>query len=100
MNEPGGIAESLKDLKPRILTALAIIDSDVTWELKYGIVFSKKVSAKIFSGMKDIGLSTDYYDPDTSYDEDVLAYKNFLEETLGDIDEILVAIEPTEEQEQ
>jgi hypothetical protein len=93
MNEPFGIAVALKDLKQRIDTAVAIIESDIPWEIKYTVVFSRNVSARIFTDLKDIGLPRDYYDPDTSHEEDVMAYKVFLDETLEHIHTILVTLE-------
>jgi hypothetical protein len=41
------------------------------WETKYNLIFSDDLSGRIAS----LGISlTDYWDPDTSYEEDVKAY--------------------------
>jgi len=45
------------------------------WEFAYDAVFSERVSRRIRSLMAALGLEFDaYYDPDTSYEEDVRAY--------------------------
>ena len=55
--------------------AKRIYDSDIDWELKYDLIFSEDISKRIFSL-----INLDYYDPDTSYEEDVRAFMNALEE--------------------
>lgn len=49
--------------------AIAIYDSSASWETKYDLIFSPEVSGAIAT---TIHLS--WYDPDTSYQEDVTAY--------------------------
>lgn len=44
-------------------------DEFLTWEEKYDRIFSEKISRKVFSLIR-----LDYYDPDTSYEEDVRAF--------------------------
>lgn len=67
-----------KILKLYIKT-LDIYHSERSWEDKYDQIFSKKISSKIY---KLIDL--DYYDPDTSYEEDVnaftLAFSNYIKD--------------------
>jgi hypothetical protein len=43
---------------------------DVSWETKYGCIFSVDISQKIL----ETGLTPDYYDPDGSYEDDIKAY--------------------------
>lgn len=45
--------------------AKRIIASDLEWKDKYDMIFSEEISRKI---------SLDYYDPDTTYEEDVMAF--------------------------
>lgn len=57
------------------LVALAknIVETDsLMWEEKYEAVFSSRISKRI----QVLGFSPDYYDPDTTYEEDVTAYVN------------------------
>lgn len=42
-----------------------IMNSNLSWEAKYDLIFSDEISKKI---------RLDYYDPDTSYEEDVMAW--------------------------
>jgi len=51
-----------------------IINSDLSWNAKYDLIFSDDMSMKI---------ELDYYDPDTSYEEDALAWVHAFDEYLG-----------------
>jgi hypothetical protein len=51
---------------------------DLEWEQKYDKIFSDKISRKV---QKLIRL--DYYDPDTSYEEDVMAFASALNEWVA-----------------
>jgi len=53
--------------------AKRIIASDLDWEEKYDIIFSEEISSKF---------SLKYCDPDTSYEEDVLAFMDALDEYM------------------
>lgn len=53
--------------------AKRIIDSDLSWEDKYDMIFSEEISRKF---------SLDYYDPDTSYQEDVMAFMGALDDHM------------------
>lgn len=53
--------------------AKRIIDSDLDWNEKYNMIFSEDISHKF---------SLDYYDPDTSYKEDVMAFMDALDEYM------------------
>ena len=61
----------LKKLKKLNKRVNKIINSEISWEAKYDLIFSKKISTKIFEST-----SFDYCDPDTTYEEDVLAFTN------------------------
>lgn len=51
-----------------------IVNSEIDEKLKYNLVFSKNISDKIYKIFKELNISFDYYDPDSSYEEDVLAF--------------------------
>lgn len=53
--------------------AKRIIDSDLEWKEKYDIIFSEEVSRKF---------SLNYYDTDTSYEEDVMAFMDALDDHM------------------
>ena len=54
-----------------------IENSSMNWEAKYNMIFA--VAGKL----KECGVSLDYCDPDTSYEEDVVAYIRALDEVLA-----------------
>jgi len=62
-----------KEKKEIYERAKRIIASDLEWEDKYGIIFSKEISRKF---------NLNYYDPDTSYEDDVMAFMNALDEYM------------------
>ena len=57
------------------LEAHEIINSNLSLNVKYDLIFSDDMSAKV---------KLDYYDPDTSYEEDVLAWIGAFDEYLKD----------------
>ena len=58
--------------------AKTIVESDMSWESKYDLIFSEEISRKFSS----IARGFDYYDPDTTYEEDVMAWYNSAHEYL------------------
>ena len=60
--------------------ATQIVESNLSWEAKYDLIFSPNLSRKVF----DICRGFDYYDPDTTYEEDVMAFYNAFTEYLTD----------------
>lgn len=44
------------------------------WSTAYGLVFSKTCSRRAQELFKELNIDFDYYDPDTSYEEDVEAF--------------------------
>jgi len=52
-------------------------NDDLDWEEKYHKIFSDKISIKVFSL-----ITLNYYDPDTSYEEDVTAFVNAFNEYI------------------
>lgn len=57
-----------------------IIDSELGWEEKYDLIFSESISKAVFRL-----IDLDYYDPDTSYEEDVLAFVQALKDKVQDL---------------
>lgn len=56
-------------------TANMIYHADhLSWEEKYDKIFSPEISRVIFDLADDIGVSTDYYQSDTTYQEDVSCF--------------------------
>ena len=61
--------------------AQRICDTDATWETKYELVFSDEMSIR----MEEL-IDFDWCDPDTSYEEDVLAFCRAATEKADDIE--------------
>jgi hypothetical protein len=49
-------------------------DAYALWDTTYSLVFNKNLSTKIKDCLAELNVDLEYYDPDTSYKEDVLAY--------------------------
>lgn len=69
-----------------------ITDSELSWEDKYAQVFSKHCSKRIYALLEDLNLKLDYYDPDTSYEEDVCAYRDALDTRMENLAPALEAL--------
>lgn len=65
-----------------------LIKDDVDWEIKYDLIFSKNVSRRIFTLLSELNIRLDYYDPDTSYEEDALAFANALNEKIEELKKV------------
>lgn len=65
---------------------IRIADSDINSELKYNLIFHKDVAQVIWSNFSLRSYS--YYDPDTSYDEDVAAFVDAVRLLLADLKKI------------
>lgn len=55
-------------------------DEHVSWELKYDILFSN-----LKEDIKKTGFKVDYYDPDTSYEDDVRAFNDAVQRLVPEI---------------
>lgn len=62
-----------------------ICTSSASWETKYELVFSKSISGRMFALYP-----LDYYDPDTSYEEDVLAFCSAAKEKALELERALL----------
>jgi len=67
--------ETMKELSRLIDEASEIFHSEADWEVKYDAIFAMNIWQKI----REAGFGFDWYDPDTSYEEDVTAYFRALE---------------------
>ena len=64
--------------------AQRICDTDATWETKYDLVFSDDVCRRMHAL-----LEFEWHDPDTTYEEDVLAFCRSATEKADDIEKAL-----------
>ena len=58
------------------------MDPQDEWVTKYERIFS----LRIWQDIERAGLTFDYYDPDTSYEEDITAYVNALRKFLPKVE--------------
>lgn len=63
-------------------------EEEVDWEMKYDTIFSPNISRKVFALMKQLNVNFDYYDPDTSYEEDVRAFTDALDNKVEELAKI------------
>lgn len=61
-------ADQIRDLIKR---AEAIYNSDADWKIKYELIFNLNIWQKI---RWELGVNFEWYDPDTTYQEDITAY--------------------------
>lgn len=59
-----------------------VSNADLEWEEKYELIFSEKISKKVFEL-----INLDYYDPDTTYEEDVMAFAYELNNWINDFEQ-------------
>lgn len=57
-------------------SAKAIINSDVPWDEKYYTIFSDEISGSIAS----CGIMVTWYDPNMTYEENVMAYWDLIDD--------------------
>lgn len=57
-------------------------NTGVDWELKYALIFSENGSQRVISALQDINIHFDWYDPDTSYEEDVRSFSSELDRVV------------------
>lgn len=69
--------------------AIAIRDSEASWETKYELIFSEEISVAI----RNSGIIVDYYDPDTSYEEDAKAFVDAIQEKATELQKV-IALRP------
>ncbi len=69
--------ELLKELHRQ---ATKVHQSDLTPEQKYDFIFSESISRKVFAECR-----MDYYDPDSSHEEDVQAFMNAFDEKMEEL---------------
>ncbi len=59
-----------------------LVQSDLQEETVYDMIFSPKISKQVFSLFSQTNVRFDYYDPDSSYHEDYMAFYYALKEHI------------------
>jgi hypothetical protein len=71
------LAEGISDILGWVQAAQAT-NTEKGWELVYRLIFSDNGARKIAALCTPLGIPLDYYDPNTSFQEDALAYAKAL----------------------
>jgi len=69
----------------------SIANSGVSWMTKYELVFTQADSVK--AAIKEIGMELEWYDPDESYELDLMAFIKALDEIGEELAIVLEAME-------
>lgn len=72
--------EILSKLEEILSVSEELIASDFEKEIIYDMIFSTKISKQVFSLFQQTPIRFDYYDPDSSYEEDYMAFMNAFRE--------------------
>lgn len=59
------------------------------WEATYAMVFSASVSKPIYQALKELNQQFDYYDTDTSYEEDSVTFATAVNDKVEEIQTLL-----------
>lgn len=65
--------------------AVHVANSDAEWETKYDLIFSDDMSLMVM----DLDPGFSYYDPDTSYEDDVRAFVDALQERVTELEKAI-----------
>lgn len=76
------VVQQLKNVQKE---ANEIYNSDMPWETKYKLIFSKNISRKFNELIEEINEHFNYYDPDSDYDDDVIAFMSAMNEKIEEI---------------
>jgi hypothetical protein len=76
------VTEQLKNLQKK---ANEIYNSDIPWETKYKLIFSKNISRRFNELIEEINEHFSYYDPDSDYEDDVIAFMSAMNEKIEEI---------------
>jgi len=68
------LREKIQDFIAITELAKRIRESDLEWETKYDLIFSNHISVRLRNIAEGLGFEVRYYDPDTSYQADVIAF--------------------------
>ena len=67
--------EHIQEVLRLIEAAQVLVESDLTWEAKYDAVFGLRILDKL-----PPGVNIEWCDPDSTYEDDVLAYYRALQD--------------------
>lgn len=74
------VLAELRDLQAQVNEVFV---SGLSWETKYDLIFSERLSRRVF-GI----IHLEYYDPDTSHQEDVTAFVEAFNEKMEEVSHV------------
>ena len=81
---------NLQALVSNTCSASVIEDISDHWETTYDLVFSDALSKPIYQALRELNQRLDYYDPDSSYEDDVLAFASAVEDKVQQLQVVLI----------
>ena len=79
----------LQQLVSNTMNQSVLSDKTDPWETAYGLVFSDLLSKPVHNALRELNQRLDYYDPDTSYEDDVLAFAHAVNEKVEQLQVLL-----------
>lgn len=83
--------DAAKEIMKKIEIQEKLFRANSSWELKYETIF-RIANESVLPLLNEIGIRFHYYDPDTSYQEDVEAYMNAILSIKEDIGNLLTEL--------
>jgi hypothetical protein len=89
----GVVMQNIRSFVELTDQAILIRDSEASWETKYDLIFSDQISVAI----RNTGVSFSYYDPDSSYEEDVRVFVSSVADKALELKKVLGALDSKED---
>jgi maltooligosyltrehalose synthase len=77
--------DKIKEIVSQIKEADQIFNSTASWEIKYDAIFAMEIHHLI----REAGFTFEWYDPDSSYEDDVRCYFSALEKFKDDLGDLV-----------
>jgi len=84
------LKSDIQSIIQSISTLHYIAYSGVSWHTKFELIFAQADSVK--AAIKEIGMELEWYDPDTSYEDDLIAFMKALDEIGEELAIVLEAM--------
>ncbi len=65
-----------------------------SWGAAYDLVFSDALCRRVYSTLRSMNQQLDYYDPDGTYEEDVVAFANAVQDKHEQLNTLLNGFNP------
>jgi hypothetical protein len=75
--------KEISNLNDTVQNHIKVAESTEDWETAYDLIFNEYCSRRFFNLVKQLGMGFDYYDPDTTYEEDARAFANAMNDWVN-----------------